>query len=158
MGFLEHLSFWEPCSHKSRYRWDKIVLKKWYTIFKVIAIKSILTDVWIWNNRAEICVMIPPFTIHFAGPHCAGRLRDPRRDEPGALLSIVLSSFHQNLPNSLLCFQRWPVTIIAYLLFWTFPFIGNGLWLRHTHNCKAHSVSISSPKTSLNLRKYLHCH
>ena len=69
--------------------------------------------------------MVPPFTVYFAGPHRAGRLRDPRRDEPGTLLSIVLSSFHQNLPNSLLCFQRWPVTIIAYLLFWTFLFIGN---------------------------------
>ena len=52
-----------------------------------------------------------------AGPHCAGRLRDPRRDEPGVVLPITVSSFHlvchhHHAQLSPLCVSRYGLRLL----------------------------------------------
>ena len=49
----------------------------------------------------------------FAGPHCAGRLRDPRRDEPGVVLPIIVTTatiHHAQLPP--LCVSRYGLRLL----------------------------------------------
>ena len=48
-----------------------------------------------------------------AGPHCAGRLRDPRWDEPGVVLPIIVTTatiHHAQLPP--LCVSRYGLRLL----------------------------------------------